>query len=521
MITFKRTQLFVFVAVACVLLPFYRYELGPDGISYLSVASEYAHGYWRDAVNPYWGPFYSWLLAFLLVLRVPGIVATRLVAIASGALALYALDALCRRLPMRLPLQQIFLWLTALVLLSYVIGSDTPDVLFTALLLLYTAVIFHPAYPIRYAGLFCGVLGALSFYTKSYGFAFFVSHFCVITAVVYWLRGERQRRREIVQQFVIGLVCFFILSAGWIFVLHAKYGIWTLGTSGEFNHRLVGPESAGYPHLRRSIPPQREHDITSWQNPSPAWLPAWSAVRDARHEAKLVALNVHEVAYFWFRESIFGPILLIVYIVLYLRRGKNRWEWLYPVITIGLFTGGYILLTVEDRYFWYVELLLLLIAFRALELVFQQKTLSRTAQFALIAVLVLSFAVGPLRALRGHFRRDAGLYATVQALKQSGKLNEPFASCEDWAHSAYIAYMLQEAYYGVIFPEPDADEIAHELNPDFKGSPESAPTAAAARRQLTSMHIRGVLVWADCAIDASSLGAVTAEAGGLRLVEAK
>ncbi len=514
-----RIQIAAFVALALLLLPFYRYELGPDGISYLSIANQYARGYWQEAVNAYWWPLYSWLLAFLLLPHIPGLVAVRIVAIGSGIMALYALHGLSNRFRLSPLLQQVVLWLAALMLLSFVIESETPDLLFTALLLLYTAVIFHPAYPVRASGILCGVLGVLSFYTKSYGFPFFLCHFCVFNAIAYWRQCDRSRRREVLRQFGGGLASFLVLSALWIFVLHARYGIWTLGTSGEFNHRLVGPESAGYPQLRGLMPPASVHAITIWQNPSPAMLPPWSIVQNARHEMKLVALHLHGIAYFWFRESIFAPVLLTAYIALCLRIRKSRWEWTHPVVTICIFSAGYVLVTVEDRYFWYVELLLLLVAFRAFEILFEKTTATRIMYTVFAAILFLSFAIGPLGALRGHFRRNLALYGFAQTLKKGGQLSGPFASSENWAQSAYIGYLLQEPYDGVVVPEHDADEVARGLNPGFKGPEQPVPALTAVRAQLSSEHIADVLVWPDCPIDAGSLGQPVAGFDGLRVLK--
>jgi hypothetical protein len=176
------------------------------------------------------------------------------------------------------------------------------------------------------------------------------------------------------------------------------------------------------------------------------------------------------------------------------------------------------LLTVQERYLWYPELLILLIAFCALELAFDRKIRAGLARKALTAILVLSFAIGPLRALRGHFRKDAALFAAAQGLKKNGQLRESFASCENWAQSAYVAYFLQQPYYGVIFKEPDADEIAQDLNPDFEFSPEPAPNAAGARTALSQMHVDEVLVWPDCPVDTGSLGMMVGESGPLRVV---
>jgi hypothetical protein len=40
-----------------------RNQIFSDGISYLEIADDYLSGNWRQAVNSYWSPLYSWLLA--------------------------------------------------------------------------------------------------------------------------------------------------------------------------------------------------------------------------------------------------------------------------------------------------------------------------------------------------------------------------------------------------------------------------------------------------------------------------
>ena len=40
----------------------YRHAMNPDGVSYLDVARAYLAGDLASAINPYWGPLYSWLL---------------------------------------------------------------------------------------------------------------------------------------------------------------------------------------------------------------------------------------------------------------------------------------------------------------------------------------------------------------------------------------------------------------------------------------------------------------------------
>ena len=40
-----------------------RFPVGEDGVSYLDIADSYLRGDWHNAINAYWSPMYSWLLA--------------------------------------------------------------------------------------------------------------------------------------------------------------------------------------------------------------------------------------------------------------------------------------------------------------------------------------------------------------------------------------------------------------------------------------------------------------------------
>src|SRR3954452_16849970 len=62
--------------LACVLLAagaawLTRRTMNPDGVSYLDIADAWRHGHWDRALNEYWSPLYSWLLALWLMLVRP------------------------------------------------------------------------------------------------------------------------------------------------------------------------------------------------------------------------------------------------------------------------------------------------------------------------------------------------------------------------------------------------------------------------------------------------------------------
>ncbi|MBA2527274.1 MAG: hypothetical protein H0V18_16065 [Pyrinomonadaceae bacterium] len=48
-----------------------RYSLNEDAMSYLDIADAYLHRDWSVAINSYWGPLYSWLIALALLIVKP------------------------------------------------------------------------------------------------------------------------------------------------------------------------------------------------------------------------------------------------------------------------------------------------------------------------------------------------------------------------------------------------------------------------------------------------------------------
>jgi 4-amino-4-deoxy-L-arabinose transferase-like glycosyltransferase len=49
-----------------------RFSMSPDGNCYLDIASAYLRADWKNAVNAYWSPLFSWLLALCLAVFRPG-----------------------------------------------------------------------------------------------------------------------------------------------------------------------------------------------------------------------------------------------------------------------------------------------------------------------------------------------------------------------------------------------------------------------------------------------------------------
>jgi len=173
----------VYLALGALLLPAYRFHIAPDWISYLSIAQKYASGDFAHAVNGYWGPMISWLLAPLLMLGLPPVIAGKLLMLLAGGLILIATAGLAGIF--RLSNTVTLLCLGALIpaVLFFALVDFAPDILLACVLLLYCNIIFRDTYAQKISsGIWCGVLGALAYFCKQYGFMFFARCFCCCVA---------------------------------------------------------------------------------------------------------------------------------------------------------------------------------------------------------------------------------------------------------------------------------------------------------------------------------------------------
>ena len=111
--------LIVYLILGASLLGYYRYQINPDGISYISVAQKYLAGDWRGAVNGYWGPLLSWLLMPFLYLGIEPLLATKVLSLPIGAMTIVGLRWLSYRFEMTEAIRTVVLLAAVPVLLYF------------------------------------------------------------------------------------------------------------------------------------------------------------------------------------------------------------------------------------------------------------------------------------------------------------------------------------------------------------------------------------------------------------------
>jgi hypothetical protein len=242
--------------VACGLVDFYttRYAVLSDGISYLEIAERYREGAWHAAVNSYWSPLYSWLLALALLGVRPGsyfeIVALHLVNLGALLTSLAAFEFLVcelglldptthshqqRRLAMVVA-YALFLW-GAIGLIGC--GFVAPDLITTVWVYLLTAFLlrFLKRPPRVVDEIVFGAVVALAYFTKTA---------MLPIGLVYLVAGSWAAKRLRVA-LVSGCACVIII-APWGWALRADTGLWTFGESGKLNYAWEVLDARRYTH---------------------------------------------------------------------------------------------------------------------------------------------------------------------------------------------------------------------------------------------------------------------------------
>src|SRR5579859_6569398 len=322
----ERTWWIVSLGLGLLALWVRKYAIYSDGISYLEIAAKYRAGDWKGAVNAYWSPLYSWILAGAGWLLRPSaqweVPMLHLVNFLAFAGSLFTFRFLLRQLTLfatengGLQTDQeyrswisvayaLFLWGGLFLTPPYLV---TPDAVTNLLLYMVAGVVMIIGRGNTAPWLFAvlGFLLGLCFYART---AFFVAPVLFVLPLLALVRPFWSG----VQRSLISVALFGILAVPWVAVISQIKGHWTIGESGKLNygwevggarrstHWQGGPGAADLPiHPTRKLtdtPPVYEFgapiDATypPWYDPS-YWYEGLTPRLDLRRQLRTTLLNL-------------------------------------------------------------------------------------------------------------------------------------------------------------------------------------------------------------------------------------
>ena len=485
--------LLIYVILGLSLIKCYRYQINPDGISYISIAQTYLKGDFSHIVNGYWGPVLSWLLIPFLYFDLEPLLAMKLLALLTGLMTIIALRALSYKFEMPASARTVILFSAIPAVLFLAFSVITPDLLLACILLFYHVVIFSDDYAGRTSkGVVCGVLGGVAYLSKSFAFPFFVSHFLIMNVLHYFRSETKEVKKKVLTNFLIGFTVFAVISGVWIGLISHKYEKLIFGCSGQATLRGdAAPNGQGPAVLWQGfLEPPYETAVSAWDDPCYLEMPPYNPLGswfNFVHQLKVIGGNIQKTAGFFMEFSVLSLIIAIAYVLLWLRGFSIRKmprEVLYPMVTIALIVGGYCMVLVEARYIWILFVLMMLMGGYVLGRLFRNSFFTKTRRAALLVIFFLAVTVPAAQDLREYTNRGKWIHNLSLALKDGIKPDSKIVSNTSWPGSLYLAYHLDCRYYG-----------AEKKN----------ITRAELKRDLEKYGIDYYLVWGGVPIDYSFL----------------
>ena len=446
--------LVTYIILGIFLFRYYQYQINFDETVYINIAKLYMTGSFYVSINDYWSPLISWLLTpFLLFAKTPlaALQSTKILSLITGFFTIIGIRQLSYRFEMDEVIRTVILFIMVPVVLYFALNTITPDLLMVCVLVYYLTIIFNMDYPNKLSnGILCGILGALAYFTKSYGFTFFIASFIILNIFQYLHNSDGFRRKKIIKNFALGFAIFLMISGIWIGLISSKDEKLTIGTAGEINYILVGPKYQGSNPFDVGIynPNQRNYfELKKW---SP--FSSWSNFKYQLHLIKYNTLKIGSILY---NFSYLCLIILLAYIIMCiqpLRKLITKNEILYPLVTILIAAGGYVIVVVEARYIWIINILLILMGGYLINLLFNSD-LFRKLKFrniiktGILLVFAFLFITMPINYLVQNVHSGEDIYNLSNSLNNYG-IQGNVATNDRFYEIQFLQYYMNINLYG-------------------------------------------------------------------------
>lgn len=244
--------LFVAYGFALLLLAFcaywFRFDLNNiDGISYISIARQYADGQAGTALNAYWSPMSSWMMIPLLKAGLSGIFAFMVVNAIAAACGIAIGSLFIWRTTGRKFLPTLVFMFISTIFFAGTSFILTPDSMVVSWVILFVVTLVWVDGRIDLvdlrrrdlwiAGATLGAVGALGYVVKLFIVPVFAVTIIIWVAIRLWPRPRSMAapRRPVLIALGSAVVTAVILCAPWAIALSIKYDEPTIGTSFAVN----------------------------------------------------------------------------------------------------------------------------------------------------------------------------------------------------------------------------------------------------------------------------------------------
>ncbi len=530
----SKSSVIILIIVLCIystlIVTSHHYDrFSADSTLYLNIAEKYIRGDFSNAINGYWGPMLSWLLAPFLYAGASPVFAINAINLFTGLFTIAGVWILSFRFEITEKIRSAIL-ISLLPIMMFVSIIEPFDFLLLCFIIFYLGIIFNNKYHTRFSyALLSGLLGACAYFTKSYGLPFFLVHFIFMNILHYIRTDLKEDKTKVVRNAIAGIVIFLIIISPWVYLISSKYGHFTVSNMGKGNFAahapgmpLTGYEVGGPMFHRGFFPPPNASAISAWEDPSFIWqdIQSWSpleSLSNFKYFVKLVGKNIFECLGIYQSFSRLAVTILIAYLLILSKRPFSRkllrGDLLYSFFTLILYSGGYVPFHLELRYLLTINILLLLMGGYLLNMLFQNEFFSNvTRKNLLIGFFILSFMLTPLKSYMqsDNVNINKEMYMLGSILKNKFNVHGNIASNREWEHVAIhdswhktfrLSYWLNSKYYGQAKLDITDEDLEKELKKNnieyyfIWGESPNIPKFLSRYREITNGEIPGLKIY--------------------------
>ena len=439
------------------LLPGYKYIIDPDATGYIKIAERVAAGDYARSVNGLWSPLNAWLLVPFLKAGVNAVMAAKYLNGIFSCCSIISVFFLLKKFVLHRYAEFGIMISVSILLLHCTFNELFADLLLVLLLLIYLNVICSKNFiKNNFKIIACGLICAIGFYAKAYFLYFAVVHLAITFYILVKTTDKFNWRKWIIST-SLAVVVLFACAIPWGFELKSKYEKgFTFSTAGKFNQTWV--LSAAYPQPAQLLePPHYEDGCSFWDDPS-YWkvknITPFTNKKVFLFQLRILVSNTLDTIQVLNDFSFVAIAILLITFLMAITGSKNfiaQKNNLLLFALLCIFPIGYIILHVEARFFWIIDIALILLAGILLTLA-QQSGYLKFRLFTISCLLVFgSFCIYPINQLQNQYKEGKDAFDMADAFRKnniSGKVVANVTNMDESARSLQVCYLLKSQLYG-------------------------------------------------------------------------
>lgn len=438
----------LYLIVAISVYPYYKYYIDPDGTSYIGIAKKYHDGNFRDAINGFWtSPMISWLIALLLFLPVNAITAAKIAGVIIGFADLIGIFFLVKRFELPVWMNNLFLLASVILIICWIQTGVAVDLLLLPFLCFYFSIIFKKDFfdnPKN--SIWCGILGALAYFAKSYAFVFFIPHFLLFNVFHFFKDKNPNRLKTFRRSLLTAYIVFFLACGWWIGFISYKYGKLTYSIAGEINFsmllnngvRNIAPNIGYFLEPPNSTAIDYTEDLFYIQGKqvTPFSAPAafLKLILDTLIVAKDIFLNMSPLS--------FAVIIISILFAFFQIKKARSSVFVFSTVSVLAFPLGYLLIHIEERYIWIITLLLMIQGLYLLNIFFNTIRIHVIFCILVSSVFLFTFLQNPVKQFLNSANYYDYLYNVAETCKNEYHIKETVYQRGDFGSMQYVCFLI-------------------------------------------------------------------------------